>query len=157
MKVPVIGKRLLIGVFFLSIVGFPLSAWTLLGVSARNLTLAFGTKPTNTWLPPQATVIVNDGTELENLAAKISQLTAGGNTWALSADTNGVDSIRAQWSISSESGPWTDVSAYDTDFPIKSSLPASDSINFWLRIQTPTTTISYDEHSATLTVMASLP
>lgn len=138
------------------ILGLPLSAWTL-SISVSVSTLAFGTRPANTWLDPQVTVIRNDFTDSEDLLARISPLTDGSNSWILSSTANGADSIRAQWSVTSESGPWSDVASYDTDFPIASSLAPSDSINFWFRIQTPTATSSFAEHAATLTVTASSP
>jgi hypothetical protein len=149
-------KRLLTGLALFLVLGFPLAAWTL-SISVSTTTLAFGTRPANTWLDPQVTVIRNDFTDGEDLLARISPLTDGSNSWILSSTANGADSIRAQWSITSDSGPWIDVDTYDTDFPIASNLAPDDSISFWFRIQTPTATSSYDEHSATLTVTASLP
>jgi len=150
-------RRLLIGLFLVSIVGLPLSAWTDMSVFVSNSTFTFGTRPANTWLAPQTTVIRNDGTEAETLKARISQLTAGGSTWALGGTTNGADSIWAQWSTESDTGSWIDISAYDTDFAIATNLAADDSISFWFRIQTPTATTSYGEYSATLTVTAAAP
>lgn len=127
-----------------------------LSVSVSNATFAFGTTPANSWLTPQATVITNDGTAAENFAAKISQFIAGANSWALSTTANGVDVIRAQWSTTSSTGPWTDISTYDTDFTIATNVPVSGTVNFWLRILTPTSTASYGQYSSTLTLTASV-
>lgn len=151
-----IAGRLMIGLVLASVAGLPLSAWTALSVAVSNSTFMFGAAPANTWSAPQMTIIKNDGTETESLAGRISQLTAGSATWAISDVANGADSIRAQWSTTSDSGPWTDISAYDTDFEIVADLADGDSLAFWLRIQTPTTTSSYGEYSATLTVTAAL-
>ena len=155
-KMTIIAKRSLIGLLLISIVCFPISAWTTLSVSLSTITFECGTRPANTWLTPQTTVVRNDGDVAENLAAKLSQLAAGGNTWTLSSTVNGADSICAQWSITSVSGPWTDLSAYDSDFTIDTNVAVNDSVTFWFQIQTPKTTTAYDPYSATLTITATL-
>jgi len=126
----------------------------LLSVAVSNNVFAFGTQPPNTWLTAQSSVITNDGTEPETIVAKISTLTAGANTWTLSASSNGADQVRAQWSITSASGPWTDISAYDTNFTISSSLAAAGTLTLYLRVQTPTSTSSLSQYSSTVTVTA---
>jgi hypothetical protein len=123
-------------------------------VAVSDSTFAFGTNLLDSWLAPQSSMITNDGTVAENFLGSISQFTDGTNNWTLDASSNGADSVRAQWSITSDSGPWTDVSAYDTDFTIATNVAVNDSVDFWFRIQTPTGTSSYDEHSSTLTVTA---
>jgi len=125
-----------------------------ISVWVSDSTFTFGTNPLNTWLTPQISVITNAGTVAENFVGRISQLTDGFNTWAISSSTNGVDTIRAQWSTTSQTGPWTDISTYDTDFTIATSVAVNNSVSFWFRIQTPTSTSSYNEHSSTLTVTA---
>jgi len=112
-------------------------------VSVSDSSFAFGTDLLNTWLTPQTSVITNDGTVAENFVGQISQFAGGTNTWGISLSAAGADTIRAQWSTTSESGPWTDVSAYDTDFTIATNVAVDDSANFWFRIQTPTNTSSY--------------
>ncbi len=62
--------------------------------------------------------------------------------------------VRAQWSTVSPGGPWSNIDAYDTDFVITPGVAPSDTVSFWLRILTPTSTGSYDEHASTLTVSA---
>jgi hypothetical protein len=123
-------------------------------VSVSDSTFAFGTNLLNTWLTPQTSVIINDGAAAENFLGRISQFTDGSNTWGISESANGDDTTRAQWSTTSQDGPWTDISAYDTDFTIATNVAVSDSLTFWFRIQTPVGTSSYDEHSSTLTVTA---
>ena len=54
----------------------------------------------------------------------------------------------------SATGPWTDISAYDTNFTISSSLAASGTLTLYFRIQTPTSTASITQYSSTLTVTA---
>jgi hypothetical protein len=125
-----------------------------LSVAVSNGTFTFGTQPLNTWLAAQSSVITNDGPEPEAIVAKISTFMAGANTWTLSVGSNGADQARAQWSITSASGPWTDISAYDTNFTISSSLAAAGTLTFYLRVQTPTSTSSLGQYSSTLTVTA---
>lgn len=129
--------------------------WTAtLSVSVTNSTFAFGTYPLNTWLPPESSIIINDGTSTETFKGKISQFTTGSNDWQINNTTNGSDTVRSQWSITSNTGPWTDISAYNTDFTIATSVAVNDSVDFWFRIETPTSTTSYNQYSSTLTVTA---
>jgi hypothetical protein len=125
-----------------------------LSVLVSDSTFAFGTNLLNTWLTPQSSILTNDGTAAENFLGRISGFTDGSNNWAISISANGADSIRAQWSTDSDAGPWSDVSAYDTDFTVATNVAVSDSVTFWFRIQTPLSTSSYDQHSSTLTVTA---
>ncbi len=125
-----------------------------LSISVSDSTFTFGTNPPNTWLTPQTSVITNDGTVAENFVGSISQFMDGSNIWGISSSANGADTIRAQWSTTSETGPWTNISAYGTDFAIATNVATNDSVTFWLRLQTPTSTSSYAEHSSTLTVTA---
>jgi hypothetical protein len=123
-------------------------------VSVSNSTFAFGTNLLNTWMIPQTSVITNDGTVAQNFVGRISQFTDGTHVWEIDISSNEADTIRAQWSTTSETGPWTNISAYDTDFTIATNVAVDDSVVFWFRIQTPTGTSSYNEHSSTLTVTA---
>jgi hypothetical protein len=125
-----------------------------LSVLVSDSTFAFGTNPLDAWLTPETSVITNDGGVAENFVGSISQFTDGASTWEMSTSANGTDTIRAQWSIISETGPWADISAYDTDFTIATNVAVNDSVTFWFRIQTPIMTSSYNQHSSTLTVTA---
>jgi Concanavalin A-like lectin/glucanases superfamily len=125
-----------------------------ISVSVGDPTFAFGSVPLNAWQLAQTSLITNDGTVTETFIGQISQYTDGGNNWTISDATNGADQIRAQWSITSDTGPWTDITAYDSDFTIATNVAASGNETLWLRIQTPTSTTSYTEYSSTLTVTA---
>ena len=125
-----------------------------LSVAASTSVFAFGTQPLNTWLTAQSSVITNDGTETEAIVAKISTFTAGANTWTLSSTANGADQVRAQWSTTSSSGPWTDITAYATNFTVTASLAASGTVTLYLRIQSPTSTASLSQYASTLTLTA---
>jgi hypothetical protein len=126
----------------------------ILSVTVSDSIFAFGFSPKNTWLTPQTSKMRNDGNVAENFVGEISQFTEGGYLWDISSTTNGADTIRAQWSTASETGPWTDISAYDAIFNIATNVAVNDSVVFWFRIQTPISTSSYNEHSSTLTVTA---
>ena len=105
-------------------------------------------------MTPQTSVITNDGTVAENFVGRISQFTDGANTWGISSTANGDNIIRAQWSTTSAAGPWNDISAYDTDFTVANNVSAGGSVTLYFRIQTPTSTLSYNQYSSTLTVTA---
>ncbi len=126
----------------------------ILTVGVSDSTFTFGTNPLNTWLNPQTSFITNDGTVAEDFVGRISQFTDGANTWGISLSANGLDTTRVQWSTTSETGPWTDISAYNTDHDIATNVAPNDSVHIWFRIQTPLRTSSYNEHSSTLTVTA---
>ncbi len=125
-----------------------------LSVRLSDSSFAFGTNLLDVWLTPQTSVIANDGAVAENFVGRISQFTDGSNSWAITSTANGADTVRAQWSTTSQTGPWNDISAYDTDFTIATDVAVNDSVDFWLRIQTPVSTSSYSEHSSILTVTA---
>lgn len=125
-----------------------------ISVSVSDPTFTFGTSLLNTWLTTQTSVITNDGNVAEDFVGQISQLTDGSNNWTINSSANGADQIRAQWSTTNDTGPWTDISAYDTDFTLATNVAVSDSVTLWFRIETPTSTTSYDEYSSTLTVTA---
>jgi len=125
-----------------------------ISVSVSNPTFSFGTNPLNTWMTSQSSVITNDGSVVENFIGRVSQFTDGSNTWGISSTANGDNIIRAQWSTTSATGPWNDISAYATDFTIANNVSAGGSVTFYFRIQTPTSTLSYDQYSSTLTVTA---
>jgi hypothetical protein len=123
-------------------------------VFVSDSTFAFGSTLLNTWLPPQSSIIVNDGDSPENFSGRISQFTAGANHWEISSVKNGIDSISAQWSAISSSGPWNDIDNYDSDFIIATNVSTSDTITIWFRIETPTHTTSFEQYISTMTVSA---
>jgi hypothetical protein len=115
---------------------------------------AFGTQPVNTWLPARSTQIANDGTWIEDIYARLSEFTSGPFMWGISGASNGPDVCRVQWSSVSDAGPWNDIASYETEFLVTSNLGVGASVTLYLRIQTPTSTSSFNEHSANLTVRA---
>lgn len=128
--------------------------WTATSVVLSNSTFTFGTQPLNTWLNPDSSFIINDGTVLETFKGKISQFTDGTNMWEVDNLMNGADTIRARWSILSATGPWNAISAYDSDFTIATGVAVGDSVVFWFQIETPISTSSNSQYSSTLTITA---
>jgi hypothetical protein len=125
-----------------------------LSVQVRDSTFTFGTSPLNAWLSPQSSVVINDGDMNEDFVAQVAQFSDGSNAWDISASANGADSIRAQWSITSDTGPWSNITAYASDFTIATNVAVDDSITLWFRVLTPKSTASFDEHSSPITVTA---
>lgn len=125
-----------------------------LSVALSNAAFAFGTRPLDTWLAAQNTVITNDGLAQENIYGNLSQFVSGGFVWGISPTANGPDVCRAQWSTVSDAGPWNDVAAYGSEFLITATLAPGASVTFYFRIQTPTSTSSYLQYACTLTVRA---
>jgi hypothetical protein len=125
-----------------------------LSVTVSDTLFSFGAVPLNSWLPADSSLLTNDGPAGEDFIGKISTFTSGLNSWALSPTNNGADLIRAQWSTTGASGPWNDVPGYDADFSIASAVPVNGTVPFWFRIQTPTSTSSFNPYSSILTVTA---
>jgi hypothetical protein len=142
------------GLYNLYEIALVVSYIPVVSVEVTDSTFPFGTLPLDNWATPQQTRIINDGTGVEDFNGRLSVFTAGPHTWSLDPAVNGPDTVRAQWSTGGAGGPWNDIAAYDTDFPIQTGIAPSDTVSFWLRILTPTSTGSYDEHSSTLTVSA---
>jgi hypothetical protein len=133
---------------------FEVSYVPVISVEVTVSSFPFGTMPLDSWAVPQETQVINNGTGTQDFSGKLSVFTTGAHSWTLNPAGNGPDTVRAQWSTSGPGGPWNDVGSYDTDFTIASGTAPSDTVSFWLRILTPTSTGSYDEHSSTLTVSA---
>lgn len=126
----------------------------ILSVLVSNPAFVFGTRPLDTWLAAESTLVTNDGTMTENVYARISPFVSGLYSWGVSPVSNGPDVCRAQWSTVSGAGPWNDVAAYDSEFLLATGLTPGASITFYFRIQTPTATSSYEQYATGITVRA---
>lgn len=133
---------------------FDFQTGRLLSVALSNSQFAFGCRPANTWLAADSTVITNDCLEYERVVAQLSAFTSGANTWTLSPSANGANQVRIQWSTTAATGPWTNVAAYNSDFTIAPNLAPGGTVKLYLRIQTPTSSTSYNAYSSTLTATA---
>jgi hypothetical protein len=124
-----------------------------ISVLVSNSAFVFGTQPVNSWLPARISLVTNDGTWPENIYGKLSGFVSGAFAWAIAA-SNGPDRCRAQWSTVSDAGPWNNIAPYDSEFLITSNLQTTNSITLYFRIQTPTSTSSYNEYASNFTVRA---
>jgi hypothetical protein len=125
-----------------------------LSVSPSRTSFAFGGQPFNTWVSPDSSRLLNDGTSASTLHGNLSAFTSGVLSWALSPVVNGVDQVRAQWSTVSAVGPWNDVAGYNTDFTIATGIAIGGSVQFYFRILTPTLTAVGVPYASTITVTA---
>lgn len=78
----------------------------------------------------------------------------GSNTWTLSTG-NGTNQVHFEYS--KDGTNWSSFSTADTNYIFDTNVAQSDTRNIYLRLTTPTTTGSYDQHSATVTIIASTP
>jgi hypothetical protein len=131
-----------------------LSPTPAISVAVTNGTFAFGTQPPDVWLAPASSLVINDGQVTENFLCRVSPFTDGTNTWAVDPATNGPDQIQIQWSTTDSLGPWTGLAVYDTDFSLATAVATGDTVYLWLRIRTPSTTSSFNNHGAGLTITA---
>jgi hypothetical protein len=127
---------------------------TSLSVLPSKTSFAFGAQPFNTWVAPDSSTLLNDGTSASTLHGRISTFTSGALSWLLSPVVNGVDQVRAQWSSVSAVGPWNDIPGYNTDFTIATAVATGASVRFYFRILTPTLTAVGVPYASTITVTA---
>ncbi len=127
---------------------------TVLSVSVGNSAFSFGARPLNQWLAVQSSTLTNDGNAGERLVGRFTPFAAGASLWSLSTSTNGPDQIRAQWSTTSATGPWTDLTAFGTDFTIVENLAQTAAVSLYFRILTPSSCSSLSPYASTFTVTA---
>jgi len=98
--------------------------------------------------------IVSITTGPADLAVKSTDFSDGANTWTLAA-TNGADQV--QWEFSQDGTSWTTFTSANTLFTLDTSVAQGATRNLYLRLTTPTSSSSGDEHSATVTFVATAP
>lgn len=89
-----------------------------------------------------------------DLSVKSTSFTDGANTWTLGI-ANGVDQVL--WEFSKDGTTWPDFSSADTLFSLDTNVAQGDTRNLYLRLTMPTETSSNNEHSATVTIVATVP
>ena len=89
-----------------------------------------------------------------NLSVKSTNFSDGANTWTL-ATTNGTN--QAKWEFSKDIIAWTTFSSANTSFILDSNVAQGSSRNLYLKLTMPTSTSSNNQHSATVTVVATAP
>ena len=78
----------------------------------------------------------------------------GSNTWSLGGSSG---SNQVLWEFSPDGTSWSTFSVVDTLYSLATNIAESSSQDVFFRLTTPTTTSSYAQHSATITVVASSP
>ncbi|HEX9594586.1 MAG TPA: hypothetical protein VF996_00405 [Candidatus Saccharimonadales bacterium] len=78
----------------------------------------------------------------------------GSNTWSLGTSTG---NNQVHWQFSLNGSSWTDFAAPDTLYTLDSNVPNGATRNLYLRLGAPNTSSSLNEHSAMITIVASVP
>ena len=89
-----------------------------------------------------------------DLAIRSTNFSDGSNTWTL-AGTNGADQVK--WEFSQDGITWTTFSSAGTLFTFDTNVAESATRNLYLRLTTPTSSSSANEHSASVTFVATQP
>ena len=121
-------------------------------VAFGNISLNTSQDTTATGVNDLEIVSVDNGPA--DLTIKSSNFTEGGNTWTLGA-SNGSNQV--QWAYSSSTGPWYTMPVVDTYYDFDNSVPESQSRNILFKLTMPTATNSFDQYSATVTILAASP
>ncbi|HUW24701.1 MAG TPA: hypothetical protein VMW04_03690, partial [Patescibacteria group bacterium] len=77
-----------------------------------------------------------------------------GNTWNLGVG-NSTDQVK--WEFSKDTSSWTTFEVVDNLYSLATNIGTGVTTPLYLRLTMPTSTDSYDEHSAAVTVVASTP
>lgn len=89
-----------------------------------------------------------------NLSIKSTNFSAGANIWTLGS-TNGSNQVK--WEFSKDAAGWNTFSSADTLFPFDTNVAQGATRNLYLKLTMPTSTLSNNEHGATVTIMATAP
>lgn len=89
-----------------------------------------------------------------NLDVKSSAFSDGAQTWSLGPG-NGVDQVK--WEFSPNGSGWNTFLAANTLYSLATSTPQGGTQNLYLRLTMPTNTPSNNEHSSTVTIVATAP
>ena len=77
-----------------------------------------------------------------------------GNTWFLDT-TNGVNQVK--WEFSKDGASWATFLVADTLYDLANNIAEANTQDLYLRLTMPTSTSSANEHSATVTIVATAP
>lgn len=89
-----------------------------------------------------------------DLAVRSTNFSDGSNTWIL-AETNGADQVK--WEFSQDGITWTIFSSAGTLFTFDINVAEGATRNLYLKLTTPTSSSSANEHSANVTFVATQP
>jgi hypothetical protein len=121
--------------------------------------VAFGNISANTTEDTTATGIndtevVSVDTGPADLNIKSTTFGDGSNTWSLSTSSG---AGQVHWEFSPNGSTWNDFAVADNYYTLATSVAQGNTQDVDLRLTTPTTTSSYLQHSATVTVQAVAP
>jgi len=89
-----------------------------------------------------------------DLKVRSTNFSDGANTWSLAA-TNGADQVK--WEFSKDGTSWSTFTSANTLFAFDTNVAQSTTRNLSLRLTIPTTTSSGNEHTGTVTIVATTP
>lgn len=89
-----------------------------------------------------------------NLSVKSTNFSDGANTWTLGT-ANSADQVL--WEFSKDASTWNTFSTADTLFSLDTNVAQSDSRDLYLRLTMPTETSFNNQHSSTVTIVATAP
>lgn len=112
-----------------------------------------GTRDTTAGGTNDAQTIRIDGDPV-NLDARSTGFSDGGNTWNLGGSAG---SDQVHFEFSPDGSGWTTFAAADTLYTFDTNVPNGATRNLYLRLTAPTGSGSFAEHSATITIVASVP
>ena len=98
--------------------------------------------------------VINISTGPANIAVRSTVFSDGSNTWDLGS-ANGVNQVK--WEFSPDAGDWNTFLTPNILYSLANNVAEGDSQNLYLRVTTPTETSSPNEHSATVTFVATTP
>lgn len=96
--------------------------------------------------------VVNDGSVAEDLLIKGANATCGAGTWTL-ADTPGADQYSHLYGIGMIPASYTPLSTTDASY-LGTDVVVGGTVNFRLKIQTPTSSTVYGQYATTVTILA---
>lgn len=122
--------------------------------------VTFGTQPldstndtTSSGINDVETISVDSGPA--DLSVSSSTFSDGSNTWSLGSTDNGADTVF--WEFSPDGSSWNTFAVADTSYTLATNVAQGSTQDLYLRLTTPTTTSSYNQHSSTVTITASAP
>ena len=89
-----------------------------------------------------------------DLAIRSTDFSDGSNNWNLGTSSG---SNQIKWDFSKDGSIWTNFAAAGTNYPFDSAVSEFDTRDLHLRLTLPTSTLSNNAHSATVTIVATTP
>lgn len=126
-----------------------------ISISLNRNTQAFGNVPLEETVNNSADpIIITVESGPADLNVKTTLFSDNGNSWSLGT-TNGNKQVK--WEFSKDGANWTIFEVADTEYPFDTNVPTSGTRDLHLRLTMPTETDSYNQYTATITIIASVP